>query len=571
MRSVYFITDFSYDPAAKEPLKLFELGDAFTSEYPEKKLERSQLTAHEMFLNDLCQRYPESLLIQFFPSGFNLLDLATKTEIVSYDKQQLFNQSIMDTAPSYAILRELVDEIMKNAHRRHANSKSLVFYLGCHAIYKDILTANYPTKKNNVEIVNQSSLHLHEAFFDKKVFHEHANASPIYPKTLVINIDDFDSEEQLHIKLQAFMKETKADYYVLKPTNGTHSEHVHIVSANDLAGTIAKIITYEYNPEASGRYHCSGLLVQVCHLSKLIKHNNIYYYAKARAIIRADFSDDIKEMPKLHFVTGYWQMANKAYQNEINDQTVIANIEANPQGSQEISVDDWKNIKSLFNRYFPTILASLNKNYNEPYQPKPWEIFSHLPSTSKKSTPSVQFEEVLSKFFKEHYLIPHAPLWVEKAYYWWNAYVQQRNNNLVIKSVASDILGLDKSVKKSLCNDKKSTQVFINQAAKSLFTGEKMQADSFNDKTNAFAKLFLFYFVLWSGIELLNRAISENEKPVHKSIVLGMIMAIVSSILHELSSQVVLSEFPQRFFNSEAKNKNEEQQSKENVSQLHHS
>ena len=97
------------------------------------------------------------------------------------------------------------------------------------------LNLNYDEIKisPSLKLVNLFSETLHRALYDKNKLHDFAYGNPIYPKTLYWNSNQTDPK-----KLDQFIRKTNSEHYVVKPTNGTRSEGVHIIAQGKLRESI---------------------------------------------------------------------------------------------------------------------------------------------------------------------------------------------------------------------------------------------------------------------------------------------------------------------------------------------
>lgn len=540
MRSIYFIVDFSYNPLAQEPLKLFELGDAFTSGHPKKSI-KNKKTTYSLLVDDLAQRYPNALLIHVYPSGLNLLDLSNKIEYLSYDNSRfVLNNSPKDIPPSALAVSNLVGELLEHADKRNKNSKPLVVYLGNSSTLYGVDTSSFREKQNNLELVNDCATEFHNALFNKSVLHRNANGNPLYPMTLLINFQK-QSETELQEQIQNFMQQANAEYYVLKPTDGTLSEHIHVISVQSLENTIQRIKTFKYNPEASRRYHSSGLLVQVCHPSQLIQHEGQYFHAKGRAFIRADFTEENHE-PQLHFIIGYWQLANKPYDKALNDSNLIAYGAANREGVMEIESDDWNTIKKLFNQHLPSLLASLDNNKNDP------DCIMSL-SNKSDSSPQKVFANSLTQFFSQQCIIPTGDTWSQNTYFWWNKYIEDSANKEMAKHFIMDFAGIDEDYKKNIPQDKRTILEFTTDAVDILFNSNLALDAPKNNKIgySAYLSSFLSYFFLFATLNALHE-LEEKNTCSSTSFIMGILGAIVTQSSRGLLSSVQKTSSYQTFF-----------------------
>lgn len=460
MHSVYFITDFAYNPNAKNSLKVFELGDAFLSEFPNKKIGKEQQFASDRLINDLQQHYPNALFMQIYPSGLNLLDFSNNSATLTYDVKELFNDSTRMNAPSYPEIVKLIQEIVKHADKRTEKSRLLLLHIGHPKVF-GIITADlqeYP----HLKLINHVSSPLNEAFYNKRIFHYFARGNPIYPETFIFEFQRKD----FAVEINAFIEKTQADYYVIKPTDGTRSEYVHIVPQKYLLNTVRQIQSREYDQEACDRFHMTGMIIQECFLSKQIKLNGESYYAKGRAIIRADFTN-ITVPPTLSFVTGYWQCAHTPCKDKVNDETVIANIAANPKGILEIEENDWQAIKALFGKHLPDILQSMCQN-DHGYH---FLFYKTVASQQENSTQLLRskYVEAINQFLSQQVFIPQGPRWTEKIYYGWNTYIEDSVDQQIRKNFVIDIAGIDRFFNKNIIYNNQKNEAFVRNVANTLF------------------------------------------------------------------------------------------------------
>jgi hypothetical protein len=454
MHKLHFVVDFSYQPSNQNPLKIFELGDAFTAGWVTKRIGTPKKYVGQYFFEDLKIQYPNALLLNAFHSGLNLTDLSNGAQLLTYDRDLLYNNSFDDHARSFPLMLRLIKDIIQSIQSRSENARLLLISI-CPSIaiqlgldYDEIKTSS------SLKIVNLFSTTLHRSLYDKKEFHTFASGSPIYPRTLF-----WDSDQDIE-ELNTFIKETDSKYYVVKPTGGTRSEGVHIISQEELFESISGIKSGKCFPDLYSSFHTTGILIQVCHLSKLIQFKRKYFYAKkesfyakGRAIIRADFEDK-DSMPVLNFLTGYWQLAHQPCEQGVNDKTAIAFGAANREGVVEIEQKDWLEIKKLFSEHLPAILHSMIRT---PISPFRWERFLNQRVENPSSV-------IFKDFFKRQFIFPGRPIWSQKLYLGINLYWDDSSYRRLTKELIIDLTGINPSLKKYLNKDIQSVDKFIDSA-----------------------------------------------------------------------------------------------------------
>lgn len=117
MHQLHFVADFSYQSSAQEPLKLFELGDAFTAGWVTTPIGTPKTQVVQYFLEDLKMQYPNALLLQAFHSGLNLIDLSDGKQLLTYDRNSLYN-NFEDQVSSYWSILSLIKNIIQTAQKR---------------------------------------------------------------------------------------------------------------------------------------------------------------------------------------------------------------------------------------------------------------------------------------------------------------------------------------------------------------------------------------------------------------------------------------------------------------------
>lgn len=545
MRSTYFIADFSYDPDATEPLKVFELGDAFSSSLPDKKIYDGRISANELFWEDLRKQYPSALLLQVYPSGLNILDLSNQHAILSYDKNNMFDDSVYHLAPSHPTIEKLIFEVLKNAEKRTQTSRLLLLYLGHPKLFMSYdFQYNLPIYKH-IKLVNNLSQTMTSAFYDKNVFYKFASDSPIYPKTLKLYCSDSDIEE----KVTSFVNKTQADYYVIKPAQGTRSEGVHITSQTELLATIRKIQGDESPHEACDIFRSRNLLIQVCHLSKLIEYDRKHYFAKGRIIMRADFEDG-HTMPTLAFLAGYWHCCKEPFHGDMNDETGISNPAGNPDGILKIEEADWKAITLLFSQHMAPILQSMciNDSQSNIDNNMPW--FNGPYSFEEYKSSASTYKEVFKQFFKQQVLIPTDHTLAQKAFFWWNTYVESSRSQSITKKFIIDFLGIDQSFKKKIDYNCQPIDGFVEDHTTTLFdnkTERLNQGLSFKNKAKHEAIAFLLCLLVDLQINfILDGNISPRYFPV--SLLVALTSRLVMKSISYMNDNVASPKETSRLF-----------------------
>lgn len=233
---------------------------------------------------------------------------------------------------------------------------------------------------------------------------------------------------------------------------------MHIIAQEKLRESIDGIKDGKCLNDLREFFYNSGILIQVCHLSKLIQFKDKFFCAKGRVVIRADFSSrDAK--PVLSFLAGYWQLANQPYENVVNEKTTIAFGAANREGVVEIEKKDWLKIKKLFSAHLPSMLHSM--------------ATTSIPSVGldrisspdvKTSTAVAETSIILKEFLKRQFIFPQGPIWLQKLYLGFNLYWEDSLYRQLTKKFIIDLIGIDQSVKKHLNRDTQSIDRFINSA-----------------------------------------------------------------------------------------------------------
>ena len=132
MHQLHFVADFSYQPSAQEPLKLFELGDAFTAGWVTTPIGTPKKQVGQYFFEDLKMQYPNALLLQAFPSGLNLIDLSDGKHLLTYDRDYLYNSLVSDQVSLLLVNAELNKEYYSNRTKTFRNCSPTVDFYQSH-------------------------------------------------------------------------------------------------------------------------------------------------------------------------------------------------------------------------------------------------------------------------------------------------------------------------------------------------------------------------------------------------------------------------------------------------------
>lgn len=430
MPSTYFIVDFAYNPDSDKPVAIFELGDAFYSEYPNQKIGSEQITPGQYLGLDIKKQHKDPALVKVTPAGLDI-NILTDNDNQFLQTSDKTNPSLncLEFCESYEEINDLLLSIFSNDWQ-NKDGRELIF----HMAHKDLYQAYDWVEQNNpkFKLLNHTSKTLKDAFYNKATLAESANGSPIFPGTLIIPGWSKINESDIDL----FLNEHNAEYYIIKPAVGTHAEGVHVVKANQLKTKLKNIGNHEFH----------GLIVQVCHLSKQLTYKNEFYYAKSRAIIRADFLPDNDE-PEISVVTAFWQLANSPAKDLLDDKSVIANMDANQEGVLEISPDDLHNITHQFTMHLPGIIKKMQSN----------DIPIENESPSAASDQTRLAKSLLS--FLDAQTITHS---YNKAPF---------SENLIgMKHFVIDILGLKKEFHDEVNYSDDSLEDYVNNAA-AIFCG----------------------------------------------------------------------------------------------------
>ena len=448
MHKLHFVADFSYQPSSIEnPLKIFELGNAFDADWVTTAIGTPKKYVGEYFFEDLKIQYPNALWLRASPSGLDLTDLSNGAQLLTYDKDLLYNNSLDDEALSSPLMLRLIKDIIQSIESRSENARLLLISICPTIAIRLGLDYDKMKMSPSLRLVNLFSTTLHRSLYDKKEFHTFASGNPIYPSTLL-----WDSDQNIK-KLNKFISETDSKYYVVKPTNGTRSEGVHIIPREKLRESIAGIESRKWLPDLCNSFDETGILIQVCHLSKLIPFKGKSFYAKGRAVIRADFEEK-DAMPVLNLLTGYWQLANQSCEQGVNDKTAIAFCAANREGVLEIEQKDWLKIKKLFSDHLPPILHSMIRTSISCYG------LDGISNQRVENPSSVVFKN----FFERQFIFPSWRIWFQKLYLYNNLYWEDSLYRRLTKELIIDLIGIDSSFKKHLNQDTQSIDKFIDSA-----------------------------------------------------------------------------------------------------------
>ena len=523
MYKLFFVVDFVYNPSAQKPLTVLELGDALTAGWVTQPIGAPKKNVGDFFLEDLKKQYPNALLLLAFPAGLDLLDLSNGRRLLTYDKNDLYTKSVQTQVPSYQLMLELIGNIIETAATRSSVSRMLLISMSPTAFYELGLDSNDITPTSSLKLVNLFSPTLHSALYNKSVYHEFANNSPIYPKTILLYGNEHD-----HDKLNNFLSETMSDYYVIKPTNATRSEGVHIVAKNQLKRFISTIREEKRSGSMNNSLYKDGMLVQICHLSKKIVFRGKPFHAKGRAVIQADFKKK-DAMPVLNFLTGYWQLANQSCEQGVNDKTAIAFGAANKEGVIEIEEKDWSRIKGLLSDHLSPILQAMAKQATTCFCGKGF------------SDPAAETSIALKKFLKQQILFPYRSDLMKNIYLSTSIYWEDSHYRKLTKEFVVDLLGLDPAIKANIHRDTQSIDKFVDNAILTRDCKKESPLELANPWAYRFqsAKNWLVFIF----IELIVLSLFAN-----KPIVLTISLLALSGLLLEKHKEINKKDSFKNFF-----------------------
>lgn len=511
MPSTYFIVDFAYNPDSDKPLAIFELGDAFYSEYPNKKMGAEQLTPYQYLGLDIKKQHKDPVFVKVTPSGLDLTSLTDNQSLQSFDKNNP-SFSIREFCNSYGKINDLLLSIFSNSGLNN-DGRDLILHIAHLDLYHDY---DWVEQNNGqVKLLNHTSKTLKDAFYNKATLADSANGSPIFPGTLIIpgwrKINESD--------IDRFLAEHNAEYYVIKPAIGTHAEGVHVVKANQLKQTLKQTLKDTPN------YALQEFIVQVCHLSKQLEYNDESYYAKSRAIIRVDFLPYSDE-PKISVVTAFWQLANSPARDLLDDKNVIANMDANQEGVLEISAEDLHHITHEFTMHLPGIIKKMQ--------------FNDIPVINKRASVAPD-QTRLSKdllSFLDTQSITHS----------YNAGIF--NNDLMkMKHFVIDILGLNKEFHDWVNYSDESIEEYVNNAT-AIFCG---------NKNNTLNRISIASMLKQQTPTILGAALivtmtilvtddPDSNKSFNLKLLAGAVAVIISSLVVGLVTHPAVARVAQSFF-----------------------
>ena len=521
MPTIYFIADFAYNPESKTPLKIFELGDAFCSGYPEKKFGMENQTVSTRFYNYLQKQYPNALFFQAFLGGLNMMDFTDLSQYNTYDKNKVFDDSVSAYSPSFNTISNLLKNINITRGKRSKNSRRLLLHVSdplvrFHSPRLDL------ESDEKLEFLNTSETVL-EALNNKKTFHKFAESSDIYPKTICLNIKNDDFLEHINSFLD---KAKEAEYFVIKPIQGTRSEGVHILPRLKLLESIQQIRSKQLFLEDYYRYQ-DGMVIQSCHLSKYFSHKGDMYLAKGRVFLRADFKGNDEKMPELSLITGYWQLA-KTPCSKITDETTIANGPANPDGVLVIDNDDWEKISELLLAHLPQIIKKMLINDNQTIKSGAFNLRN---KAEKIEFSRENYAWTLNNFFNQQLILPAGPL--RQVYYRWNNYISDRQNKMLVKETIIDLVGIDQQYKSTVLYNNQPLEPFIRDTVSILFgdTAKVLSPEaSFSNKIIYECRSAQYALLIGFGISFLcTRSLSVE------SILLGLYFSLAVYLMKNLT------------------------------------
>ncbi len=170
MHKLHFVADFSYQPSIQNPLKIFELGDAFTAGWVTTPIGTPKKYVEQYFFEYLKIQYPNALLLRAAPSGLDLIDLSNGAQLLTYDKNLLYNSSPDDQALSFPLMLRLIKDIIQSIESRSENARLLLISI-CPTIAIQ-LGLDYDEIKTSpsLRLINLFSTTLHKSHMIRKNF-----------------------------------------------------------------------------------------------------------------------------------------------------------------------------------------------------------------------------------------------------------------------------------------------------------------------------------------------------------------------------------------------------------------
>lgn len=521
MNHIYFVADFTYNPQFKNPLKILELGDAFTAGWVTKKIGKEGYFVRDRFIMDLKKQYPDALLVNVMGYGIDLIDLSSDETFHFYDKSDLFNNSTSAKSLSRFEMIDLIEQTLMHSGKRANDSRLLLINIGPNiSIDPRILN-----ESEHLKIANHNAGKMKDAFYNKKVFDKFASGSSIYPETLFLDsyMNNYENE------IDNLIEKSEADDFVLKPINGTRSEGVHVVSSLKLKDTLYSLKRMGCYPDLYDAFH-NGILIQACCPSQSIKFEGDSYFAKGRAVIRADLISPDNSI-KLNFLAGYWQLAQHPNTSGVSDDTLIACGSANRSGVLEIEEKEWDVITGLFEQHLPSILSTMLLD-NDSF----CQIFLSSPSI-----PSIEsYEKSLKLFLHKNFLSPSGPEFLQKIYYWCDTNIAKIGIDNEKKFVI-DLVGVSSGFKNSLSKDNHSIDVFSHNAISNLYDNRHAVLNESFDFSNYLWRkhqdLIICFLLSFIVNNILNDNISASESLARSVFSSFLLMGISEGIEYYMGGQ----------------------------------
>lgn len=515
MRSAYFIADFGFNPACSKPLAIYELGDAFTSTDP-GMIPGSSESPYQVLLQDIQQLYPAGLFVQLRPGGLKIVDFNSGKKFDTYDKKDIYNDPLSHVADSADTMIELIGQLIAFANFRSEASQPLILHLGQESIYSNINVGDI--YQNKTKILNLFSLNLNKSFSDKALFSKFAKGSPIYPATLfdeqsyrIQSLSDFSLFTPETIK--HFMEENPGSHYVIKPAKGTRAESVYVLAADEVLATFKQIKEDEFDHQSSWKYQMYGALLQVCHPSKKIYYKGDEFYAKGRAIIRADFAPSAAA-PIVQVLSAFWELAAKPATLGINNDTMIINTNT----VTSIESSDLASIKQLISTHMPAIIKKMIEKDARTYSP-----------TLPEKLPE-KLNSALIGFFSAQGVFPNSSARARRWYQLYNHYIDDTQNQLNLKTFTTKLIGLHPDTEKNLRANDRPLHEFMSGSVHSLFSNHKQYFDpepNLGYRMNKEAKKFLMQVLFLATINWLIENLCYQQPSIQKTLITGLLATMI--------------------------------------------
>lgn len=349
-----FVVDFTFNESRE--LKILELGDfcsataGFDVLHPDDNIDvrynnflKSKLGS-DTYIIRLGQQY-QSFQMRSLNDAQN--QKLNELSGLKYSNASRFYQ-LVTTLAANSLAQNVIIELERYAAKEtYKDDKTCAFISW---------SENNPNSAANF-ILTASNSTFFQACNDKKILDQFLQGNPLYPATLVGQLDALDCGE-----INNFLASTASTHYVLKPTDQSCGRGVVVLTKEEVHSFLTGIQTAQCSEPFWKKNPAVSFLLQVCHPSKCIKLDDGKSFRPTGRLIFAT-NENNKDFTLLG---AYWKLPEKASDEQMSLSTDalvsrISSRDSSDKNSFSTDIDeiDLAEILNQFNYHFQPVYSAI--------------------------------------------------------------------------------------------------------------------------------------------------------------------------------------------------------------------